>query len=181
MQGELTANGEIVIYPDGRKLFLAFLGACGFVILSIVLIRIKDMDVVHRLELAAVGVVAILFFGSIAIYCVYRLLWWRPAVVIGPSGITDNASLLGIGHLPWSDVESVVSYTFRGRPMLGIVPRDLDGVVQRLSWWKRHAIKANLVLGCAPVNLPQVTLPGTTDDLAKLIASRFGVKVRLDA
>jgi len=180
MQGELTANGEIVIYPDRKKLLLVLLGACGFVILGIVVLQIQGIGVVRRLEMIVAGVASISFFGSVAAYAVYRLLRWRPAVVIGPGGITDNASLLGIGRLPWNDVEYVMPYRFRGQPMLGVVPRDLDGMLRRLSWWHGLAIKMNLALGCAPVNLPQVTLPGTTDDLAKLIASRFDVRVRLD-
>lgn len=134
-----------------------------------------------RFERVAVGLAAIFFFGAVAIYSAYRLLRWRPAVVIGPGGITDDASLLGVGHVPWSNVAFLAPYRFRGQAMLGVVPRDLDLVLEYLSWWKRLAVKCNLALGCAAVNLPQVTLPGTADDLAKLIASRFDVRVRLDA
>lgn len=181
MQGELTAQGEIVIYPDRRKLLLILLAACAFVVLGVFLVRIEGVGLVQRLELAVAGGASILFFGAVAIYAAYRLVMRRPVVTIGSGGITDNTSPFGVGRLPWSNVAFVAPYRFRGQAMLGVVPRDLDAVLGHLSWWQRLAVKANLRLGCAPVNVPQVTLPGTAEDLAKLIASRFDVRVRLDA
>jgi len=181
MQGELTADGEIVIYADRWKVLLVLIGAIAFVILGLELIRMPDIWLAERLELLVVGAAAILFFGAAAAYCAYRLLIWRPVVVIGPRGITDRASLLGVGFLPWSNVAYVAPYKYRSQAVLGVFPLNLNIVLEPLSWWHRLAIRANGRLGCAPVNIPQVVLPGTTDDLARLIASRFSVQVRLDA
>lgn len=175
----VTPEGDIVIFPHRGKLVLVLLGAVGFVAIGIFLLWYRNVGAFRRVEFVLTGLASILFFGLVAVYVVYRLVWRRPAVIIGPGGIVDHSSLLGVGRLQWSEVAYIEAYRFRNQPMLGVYPRDLDAVLARLPGWHRRAIRMNLSLGCAPMNLPQVTLPGRIDDLARLIASRFDVEVRL--
>jgi hypothetical protein len=67
--------------------------------------------------------------------------------------------VIGVGFMSWDSIDGLREYRFKDRVLLGIVPKDLDSLIARQSLWKRWAIRANLSLGCDPVNIPQAMLP----------------------
>ena len=124
-------------------------------------------------DVVAVGLAAITFFGASGSYALFRLARPRPAVVINSRGIVDNASALGVGLIEWGEIDQCHEYRFQNQVFLGIVPRDLEALLARLPAWKRSAIRANLLLGAAPVNIPQVVLPMKVSELVREIERRF--------
>jgi hypothetical protein len=119
----------------------------------------------------------ILFFAACGLYAAYRLAVRRPALEIDAAGITDASSALGAGRLRWDEVDHVRLYIYSGQPMLGIVPRDLGVLLRRQGAVRRYLTKLNLFLGCAPINVPQVTIPMKVAELAALLRTRYGVRV----
>jgi hypothetical protein len=89
-----------------------------------------------------------------------------------PGGIFDNASLLGVGFITWNEIAEVGEYRFKNQVFVGIVPKDLDALLARLPAWKGRTIRANVLLGAAPVNIPQVGLPMKASELLEEIEMR---------
>jgi hypothetical protein len=118
------------------------------------------------------GAAAIVFFGAAGIFLIIRIVRPTPAVVINDKGILDNASALGAGFIAWDEIADLREYRFNNQVFLGVFPKQLDAILARQSTWKRQAIRANLALGAAPINIPQVVLPISVADLLKEIRGR---------
>jgi len=119
-----------------------------------------------------IGVVTVAFFGSVAVAILYRLVRPSPAITINAQGITDNASGLGVGLIPWEEIGEVREYRVGKQAFLGIFTKDPDALINKLPRWKRTAIRANLKLGAAPVNIPQAQLGMKLSTLAAEIERR---------
>src|SRR6185436_15541060 len=65
-------------------------------------------------------------FSLALIYVCYRLLRPRPSVIINQEGIVDNASALGAGLIRWEEIEGMFIYKVMGKPLLGIIPVNLE-------------------------------------------------------
>jgi hypothetical protein len=124
------------------------------------------------------GYIGIAFFGICALYAGYRLVCHRPSLVVDESGMTDSASLLGVGYMTWQEISHVHPYKEAGRGMLGVFPKDLDSVLSRQPPLRRLALRLGGKWTLAPIGIPDATLPITAVDLAQLLHTRFGVKVR---
>lgn len=125
------------------------------------------------LFVGAVGFATVVFFGACGAYALFRIAKPTPAVVINRQGILDNASATGVGFIAWDEIDELREYRFKNQIFLGIVPRDLDALLAKQPAWKRGAIRANLKLGAAPVNIPQVVLPMSVSHLLHEIEARF--------
>lgn len=123
--------------------------------------------------IGTVAVASVAFFGACGAYALFRIARPTPAVVINSQGIVDNASAVSVGFIRWDEIDELREYRFQNQVFLGIVPRDLDAILARQPAWKRSAIRANLRLGAAPVNIPQGVLPMTVTDLLREINVRF--------
>jgi hypothetical protein len=55
------------------------------------------------------------------LYGVYRLVRWRPSLVIGDEGFTDQASASGAGRIRWDQVEESGTFGYGGERYLGVV------------------------------------------------------------
>ena len=122
----------------------------------------------------AVGFAGVTFFGACGAYALSRIAKPTPAVVINRHGILDNASAVAVGFIGWDEIDQLREYRFKNQVFLGIVPTNLEVILARQPAWKRAAIKANLRLGVAPVNIPQAVLPLSVSNLLSEIETRFG-------
>ena len=157
--------------PTSRgKLIAAALGSIAFVALGGWLLRRAPHD---GIVAPLAGLAAAVFFGACGLYALWRLVRPRHALVINRRGIVDNASALSIGFLGWDDIAEMYEYRYQNQVMLGIVPRDLEAVLGKLPAWKRRVLRANLWLGTAPINIPQVILPMKVSELLREIETRF--------
>jgi hypothetical protein len=174
-------SDRLVIYPSRIKMLLVLLGAIAFVVMSIWIATPDIARIVAPWEVFIASYIGVPFFAACGLYAIYRLVWRRPALEIDSTGITDAASALGAGYLSWSEVGRVVLYKFQGQSMLGIFPKDLESFLSRRHPIRRRLIRLNLDLGCAPLNIPQVTLRMKLSELAELIHARYGVPIERDA
>ena len=165
-----SSTNELVIPMSRLKLVGIFLGAVAFVALGVLLMIIETR---RGLFGKFMGLVATVFFGAVAVSVLYRMLNPEPAVIINAHGIVDNSSGTSIGFIAWDEIAEVSEYTFQNQTFLGIMPKDLDRLLARMPKWKRAAIRANLGLGAAPINIPQVVLGVKVSDLVREINVRF--------
>lgn len=181
MTDSSTRADRLVIYPSRAKMSLVLLGAIAFVVAGL---WIGTSDMTRGVPIWDVVIATYLgapFFAACGLYAAYRLVIRRPALEIDWMGITDRASALGAGRLSWDEVDHLVLYKIRGQAMLGIVPRNLDLILNRQNPVQRFAAKLNLAWGFEPINVPQVGLRMKLAELASLLHTRYGVRVEGDA
>ena len=105
-------------------------------------------------------------FGSVfGIYALYRVIRPGIAVEVDDQGLVDGASAAAVGRIGWDEIDDAYIYGVMGQTMLGIVPRDLEGFLQRQPWWRRVIIRANRGLGYAPINIPEVILSSSANEV----------------
>ena len=114
------------------------------------------------------GTAAIAFFSLTCVYFFFRLAVRRPALVVDGHGLTDNATAMGVGFVGWEEVKRVTVYRFMGQKVLGIEVHDPNAIAARVGVVKRLAMKANMKIGCSPINIPAV-VPGGLETLEREI------------
>lgn len=167
----------LVVYASRGKAGLTFVGSLVFVALGIWIGMISDQRGLPFWKTLIASYLGVPFFTVGTLYSAYRLLVPKAVVTADTTGLTDSASLAGMGHLFWEEIDYVMPYQFSGQWMLGIVPYDLPALLERCNGLQRRIIEMNVALGCAAFNIPQAVIPMTVHELAELLHARFGVHV----
>jgi hypothetical protein len=106
--------------------------------------------------------VGIPFFGACGLFTLSRLLWRKPAIVIDNEGLTDQASAVSVGFIPWSDIEHarVLELTFRRsrQKYLGVSLRNPKDYLAKCELLARGLLWANARMSGYVVNIPQAAL-----------------------
>jgi hypothetical protein len=101
----------------------------------------------------------------------------KPLVVLSPQGISIDTTAQHLGLLTWDEIAEVRTYNLCYR-YVGVVPRDTQALCRRLGtrrswllWLNAACIPLYKPFGIfvAPINIPQVYLPVTADELAATI------------
>lgn len=122
----------------------------------------------HLPGVHVIGAICMVFFGITAVVSLRKLSYTSPGLILREDGIVDNASGVGRGLIPWSDIVNFEVTNFRGTPTLIIhvtVPEDYiarGGVVQR------HANRVNYRLFGSPIVIESATLEIDFHDLLRL-------------
>lgn len=98
------------------------------------------------------GVCAVLFGVSALVMARPRKR--PPALIVDSEGLTDAASGLAAGFLPWSRVTGVVVQKARGQRCLSVLVSEPEAVVAGAEPSIQAAMRANLTLLGSPVNIP---------------------------
>lgn len=109
--------------------------------------------------------ICIPFFGTVGAFALTRLFSKKPALIIDQSGITDNASGLSVGFIPWSDITGTGIATFQKQKLLGISLRNPQEYLEKATILKRLLMKSNSSWVGYVINIPQITLPVAVEDL----------------
>jgi hypothetical protein len=176
-----TDADRVAIYPSRARISLVLLASIAFVAAGMWIDNPGAARGLPGWRAIFVSYIAVPFFAACGFHAACRLAIRRPAVEIDSTGITDAASAVGAGRLRWDEVDHVVLYRYWGQSMLGIVPRDLDAFLSRQPIVRRFVTRLNLVLGCPPINVPQVGITMNVAELARLFHTRYGVRVEGDA
>src|SRR5262249_37118686 len=118
---------RLVIYPSRVKLALVLVGAIAFVLGCV---WVATTGVWEGIIAACLGVP---FFGACGRYVAYRLIRGRPSFVMDDMGIIDSGHAFAVGRLFWDDIDHVYLYKYHDQWLLGIIPRDLQGLLSRLD------------------------------------------------
>lgn len=158
-------DGRITIYPSSMKLILVLVGSVAMVCVAVLILVFArgatDAILGIRGFIPFSAILAIAFFTLTGGLAGYTLVLRKPALVIDQNGLTDNASGVAAGFLAWPEIDRVERYAFAGHTFLGLYLKDVNTVRARLTPMKSRAIKSNIGLGAAPINLP-ASLPGMT-------------------
>ena len=101
----------------------------------------------------------------------------KPIVVLNSEGIAVDTAATHIGLVRWDEIEEVRPYTLIYR-YVGIIPKNTNALCRRLGGKRSWIVKLNAALippykllgiFVAPINIPQVYLPVTADELTARI------------
>ena len=146
---------NVVLPSSWARTLLILLGCLGFVGLSVWIMSLPAHEVSLKVTIAAW--VGIPFFGLIGIFALYRLFSNNPALIIDVNGITDNASALSAGFIPWSNFASAAIITIKNQRMIRIDLVNVNGFLTSLGPFKRRVLKMNLAMVGYAVAIPGVS------------------------
>lgn len=168
----------------GRKKMLLLALACLlFVALGLWLLTLDAVSIeAHALFrspalIYGVALVAVAFFGMIAIVVTRKLFDKRPGLVLNGAGMLDNSSGTSVGFVPWSDIVGLEVYRSFNQRILVVKVADPDkyfGGGNRLTRYLR--ISSHKMCG-SPVSINSAALKIGFDELAAVFQqylSRYG-------
>lgn len=152
---------DIVIYPSKRKLIVMFLCSIVFIAIGMVMLMQDQGGVV------LLGGVSVVFFGMFGVYCAYRMLVPKPAVILTADAFYDQASLGAAGRVLWSEVEEIKVYDMMGQSFLGVKMSNPEEFLARCPGWKRSLMSANRAFVDTQINIPKVGIRGSLEQVAQ--------------
>lgn len=164
-----TAGNELVIWPRRWVVVVMAVVALGFVAGGAVLVFAgDDLDLPDGVTLT-LGIMAMVSGLVVSALQIHRLFSPLPALVLNKEGLTDHTSAAGAGFLGWNEISGVRVYNLGRTRMVGIELRDHKQLMSRQSGVVRLLVRANLTIGCSPVNIAENGLPMTAEKLAEEI------------
>jgi hypothetical protein len=150
------------VYRSRPRLLLHLLGSSAFVLAGAwIATRDNGYDAVGEM----VGWVVLVFFGLCALAVLTNLLREGLCVRLDRDGLLDTR--LGLGVVPWSEIESTEVGVVCGRAFLCLRLRDEAAWLLRMSPVRRAIARSYRWLGLTPF---VVNLAGTTASLESIRA-----------
>ena len=97
----------------------------------------------------------------------------KPAPVLDANDITDTASAISSGFIPWLDVTGVRILAVRNQKMLGIDAVNPEAVIARYPMFKQWLMRMNLRMAGTPIVVPRAVLGVSLEELVLLIEARL--------
>jgi hypothetical protein len=144
----------LVVRPSRTKYILSLMASGAFVACGVLLVTGSD-------SAGWVGWASIVFFGAGIPLFVRQLLDSKPRLVIDDEGVFDRT--LGVGIIPWSEIESAYVKSAHGNDFVCLVLRDPQRWTGQLPSAQQALVKANVKLGFQPLN---INLSGMAVDAA---------------
>lgn len=121
----------------------------------------------------AIGLVGVVFFGLCAVVAIIKLLDHTPGLTLSCEGLTDNASGVSAGFVPWTEITAIQEYKIQGQKFVSILVENPEKYVNRGNALKRLANRANLKLSGTPINITANTLKISHQNLLAIIEKYF--------
>jgi len=168
------ASVVVVIPLSKGKTFLLLLGAVAFVLASIWLWSIADVQTRYNpLYAKAVAAAGAFFFGLCAIYGGFKIFDNRPGLIIDESGIVDNSSAVAAGRIPWDDVVALNVSEIAGQRFVTVVVVEPQKYASRGSAFGRMLNAANMKMSGSPINISSNSLQMNFDALVQVLTDGF--------
>jgi hypothetical protein len=133
----------LVIRSSRWRYVLLLLVSAGFVAVGTLLVM--------RTPNQTVGWANVVFFGVCAATFLWQVVDARPRLVIDERGVFDRT--LGVGVIPWSEIEAVDPRAMMGQQFVSLTLRDPSLLTRRLPQWRRTLTRANRAAGFEELNL----------------------------
>jgi len=145
VEGEAPSGGAIEIRVARARNALLLLVACAFVAAGVMIFIKGDPD--GRL----IAIACIAFFGACALVFAWQLFDRRPRLVFDDIGVFDRT--LGVGRIPWEEIEDAAWVTLQGNHFICLALRDEAPWIAKLGPLQRKLVAANRALGFSGLNL----------------------------
>ena len=118
------------------------------------------------------GLVGLIFFGAGAVVGIVQGLRRGPRLTLDATGVHDRT--LGVGVIPWSDIEGAEPYGVANQPFVGLHLREPAKYLARASRMKRLLARLNAGSGLPPFSVNLVGLDADPRKVAWMIMSNCG-------
>lgn len=109
----------------------------------------KERLIIMRMSgLFALIVLAIAFFVFLG-----HALESKPLLTITFDGIIDSTTSGSVGYIPFQDIENFTVTCLMSQKVIGIIPKDEDAFIEKLSPLKQKAALENLRLKYPPMSI----------------------------
>ena len=159
----MNPTDEKIIELSKTKIALAILGTCAFVAIGIWMLSLDEASIRssrsfrlfwnNPMYVKALGVLAIVLFGLLALFFFKKLFDKKPGLIFSSSGIVDNASAVAAGFIPWSEVLGAHVFEVPQQKMLIIEVTDPQKYVDRGNAVKRKINQANYQMCGSPISI----------------------------
>lgn len=150
MRYSMTPDTPVEIPLSKTKIVLSLLGALLFVCMGIWLL-LKNIEV-DRILIALMGLLAVLFFGAIAVTSLKKCLAKEAGLVINNKGLIDRSSGASAGFVPWSDIAQIQSTVVMNQKFLLVfLHHPTDYIVRQSNYLKRKIMQWNYQQYGAPI------------------------------
>ena len=168
---------KIEIPLSKKKISLLLIGGIVFVISGILFLITPDTFISpifrnHQI-IRIVGIVAILFFGSIGLTLSRKLFDKTIGLTIDENGITDNTNASSVGLIDWRDIIEIKTKQVMSTKFLLIFTNNPDKYLDRVNGFKRKLLIGNMKMSGTPISITSNTLKYNFEELDRLIKNRF--------
>jgi len=146
----------VIVQFSKSKVLVILMGAIAFLAGGIWILTLPSAEVSFRGALAAW--ICIPFSIIVGAFALSRLWSNKPALIIDEKGITDNASGMAVGFVPWSDITGAGIGMFRKQQFLGIAVSNSEQYLAKANRLKRMLMKTNRSALGYVINIPQIAL-----------------------
>ncbi|MBD9370683.1 STM3941 family protein [Xanthomonas sp. XNM01] len=98
-----------------------------------------------------VGWANVLFFGASALVFAWQVVDPQPRLVFSDQGVLDRT--LGVGLIPWAEIDGAYLASMNGNRFLCLELRDPERWVGKLGRVQRALVAGNVALGFTPISL----------------------------
>lgn len=170
---------QIVIKLSKQKLTLMFIGSLIFVGLGLLFIiyptKFKSSIFYSYSIIFIVGLLSILFFGSVVFFIFKKLNDKKPGLIITENGIIDNSSGVAAGQIFWNDVSAIkIVEIFNQKFLMFIVDNPDQYINRQTNPIKRKAMEVNFKHFGSPISISSNGLICNFQELKNIVEKSFG-------
>ncbi|MBD8488097.1 hypothetical protein IFO69_04995 [Echinicola sp. CAU 1574] len=172
---------EVKIPYSKLKIVLVFVGSLCFVAIGVM--TLLDEKGLTSLMFSSetmnktIGVLSILFFGTIAVIVPWKLLSKNSGIEINEIGIIDHSNLSSIGLIEWEDIKEIQTHSFKKTSWLLIYTFQPQKYVNKAeNGFKRWLLKSNLRTYKTPLSITSTILSVKFKELEKIVMDAFEEK-----
>lgn len=142
---------KIVIEERQSKAILMAIAALILLIVSMVL-WINGMRE-KRILYWVPGFIATISFGIYFLVLLTRTLERKPLLTITFDGIIDSSSAGSVGYIAFQDIECFNIISLYGKKVIGVIPKDEEAFIDKLSPVKQGIARSNQNIKCPPFSI----------------------------
>ena len=160
------------------KIALLFIGAMIFVFLGVLFLNDPEAWTSTRNKspelTTIIGIIAIIFFGTIGAIIGRKLLDNRAGLIIDDRGITDNTNATSTGLIAWRDIEGITKLEIASNKILILKVKNPNHYIERAkNSLAKRAMKANHKMYGSPISIISNSLKIKFKDLEHLIKTEL--------
>jgi len=174
----MTTADQIEIPLSKGKLTMMLLGSIAFVAIGLWFVisppTIQNGLFSNPTLILVVGIASILFFGLCAFMILKKLQDNKFGLIVDKTGITDNASGISAGHIPWSDIKEITTSQVMNQKFLMIlVSNPNDYIDRQTNVIKRKGAELNYQNYGSPISISTNSLKCNFDELKNILQTQL--------